>query len=264
MLTRPDPLVDLRAFRDFNFSAGSLFSFIVGIGLYGSVYVVPLFLGRVRGYDSLQIGETMFVTGAAMFASAPIAGMLARKMDLRVMLALGLLMFGGGLWWMAALTTQTAFWDLFGPQALRGFAMMFVMLPVNQIALGRLPPASLKNASGLYNLMRNLGGAVGLALINTIATSRLAAHGLHLREQVTWARPGAARFVDGLTQALTAAKGEAAHLAALKKIALMVQQQALTLTYNDILLLMAAAFFLAIPLTFFLAKPVGAAAMEAH
>ncbi|MBN8909795.1 MAG: DHA2 family efflux MFS transporter permease subunit, partial [Rhodospirillales bacterium] len=132
MLTRPDPLVELRAFRDLNFSAGSLYSFILGIGLYGSVYLVPLFLGRVRGYNSLQIGETMFVTGAAMFLSAPVAGMLARKMDLRLMLAIGLALFGTGIWWLSRLTVESAFWELFGPQALRGFAMMFVMLPVNQ------------------------------------------------------------------------------------------------------------------------------------
>ncbi len=106
MLTRRDPLVELRAFANVNFAFGSLFSFVLGIGLYGSVYLVPLFLGRVRGYDSLQIGETMFVTGAAMFLSAPIAGQLARVLDLRVMLAIGLLMFGGGLWWMAELTVD--------------------------------------------------------------------------------------------------------------------------------------------------------------
>ena len=101
---------------------------------------------------------------------------LARDLDLRVMLAIGLIAFGGGLWWMASLTTDSAFWELFWPQALRGASMMFIMLPVNQIALGTLPPEAVKNASGLYNLMRNLGGAVGLAMINTIATSRLALH----------------------------------------------------------------------------------------
>ncbi len=198
MLTRPDPLVELRAFGNANFAFGSLFSFVLGLGLYGSVYLLPLFLARVRGYDSLQIGETMFVTGAAMFLSAPVAGQLAQRIDLRVMLAAGLAMFGGGLWWMASLTTDTAFWELFGPQALRGASMMFIMLPVNQIALGRLPPDAVKNASGLYNLMRNLGGAVGLALINTVATSRLAAHTLHLQESVTWARPGAMGFVHAV------------------------------------------------------------------
>ena len=93
MLTRRDPLAELRAFTNANFAFGSLFSFILGIGLYGSVYLVPLFLGRVRGYDSLQIGETMFVTGTAMFLSAPIAGQLAKLLDPRLMLGTGLLMF---------------------------------------------------------------------------------------------------------------------------------------------------------------------------
>ncbi|MEJ0015178.1 MAG: DHA2 family efflux MFS transporter permease subunit [Acetobacteraceae bacterium] len=263
MLTRADPLVELRAFVNANFAFGSLFSFVLGLGLYGSVYLVPLFLGRVRGYDSLQIGETMFVTGAAMFLAAPIAGQLAQRMDLRVMLAIGLVMFGGGLWWMAALTVDSAFWELFGPQSLRGAAMMFIMLPVNQIALGRLPPEAMKNASGLYNLMRNLGGAFGLAMINTVSTSRLAHHTLHLQEQVTWARSAATRALDNMTHMMTAAKAGDAHLAALKQVAMLVQRQALTLTYNDVLMLMAGSFFLALPLTLLLAKPTGATA-EAH
>jgi DHA2 family multidrug resistance protein len=259
MLARPDPMVGLRAFGNANFAFGSLFSFVVGIGLYGSVYVVPLFLARVRGYDSLQIGETMFVTGAFMFLSAPIAGRLSRVMDLRVMLAIGLVMFGAGIYWLAHLTVDSAFWEFFFPQALRGGSMMLVMLPVNQIALGTLPPAAVKNASGLYNLMRNLGGAVGLALINTIATSRQAVHTLHLREQVTWARPAAMKAMHGVEHMMTAAKAGDSHLAALKQIAGMVTQQALTLTYNDVLLLMSGAFFLAVPLTLLLAKPQMAA-----
>jgi MFS transporter, DHA2 family, multidrug resistance protein len=265
MLVRTDPLVELRAFANANFAFGSLFSFVLGLGLYGSVYLLPLFLGRVRGYDSLQIGETMFVTGAAMFLSAPIAGQLVRVMDLRVMLAVGLAMFGGGLWWLAHLTVDSAFWELLWPQALRGASMMFIMLPVNQVALGRLPPAAVKNASGLYNLMRNLGGAVGLALINTIATSRVAMHTEHLQEQVTWSRSAAMRALGNMTHMLTAAKSGDAHLAALKQMAMMLQRQALTLTYNDVLLLMAVCFFLAVPLTLLLAKPAeGGAAVESH
>jgi DHA2 family multidrug resistance protein len=263
MLARRDPLVELRAFANANFAFGSLFSFVLGIGLYGSVYLVPLFLGRVRGYNSLQIGETMFVTGVAMFVSAPIAGRLARVLDLRVMLGIGLLMFGGGLWWMADLTVDSAFWDLFGPQVLRGASMMLIMLPVNQIALGRLPAAALKNASGLYNLTRNLGGAVGLAMINMVATSRLAAHTLHLQEQVTWSRAAAAHAVGSMTHMFTAAKLGDAHLAALKQMAMVLHHQALTLTYNDVLLLMAGCFFVTLPLTLLLAKPA-AARVEAH
>ncbi len=255
MLTLAEPMVDLKAFRDSNFMFGCLFSLVLGLGLYGTTYVVPLFLGRVRGYNSLQIGETMFVTGIAMFVASPIAGKLAGKIDLRLMLGCGLLMFGGGLFWLGRMSNQSSFWELLAPQALRGFSMMFVMLPTNQLALGTLPPNQLKNASGLYNLMRNLGGAIGLALINTVATARTAVHAEHLSEQVTWARPGAVNIYQNMTWAMQRGMNGQASLGALKQIALMVQREAMTLSFNDVFLLMALAFFLAIPLTFVTKRP---------
>ena len=255
MLTRADPLVELRAFTDMNFAAGSLFSFILGIGLYGSVFIVPLFLGRVRQYDSLDIGENMFITGLFMFVSAPVVARLVRVIDLRRLLAIGLAMCGGALWWLASLTSQSSFWDMAGPQALRGFSMMFIMLPVNQIALGTLPPGKLKNASGLYNLMRNLGGAFGLAIINTVATNRTAVHLRHLEDQVTWSRAAATKTLSQIEHGLVAAKEGSAHLAALKKLAGMVMREAMTLAYNDALMWMALAFLIVVPVTFFLARP---------
>ena len=255
MLVRHEPMVDLRAFRNANFAFGCLFSLVLGLGLYGTVYVLPLFLGRVRDFNSMQIGETMFVTGIAMFVASPIAGKLSAPVDQRVMLAFGLASFGVALFWMAHLTSQTAFWELLPPQMLRGFSLMFIMIPVNQLALGTLPPQQLKNASGLYNLMRNLGGAVGLALINVAATMRLATHTQHLDEQVTWARTGAANVYQEMTWGMQPVMGGQAPLAALKRIGFMVQRQALTLTYNDVLMLMALAFFLALPLTLLLKRP---------
>jgi DHA2 family multidrug resistance protein len=263
MLASKDPLVDLRAFRNVNFAFGSLFSIIIGIGLYGSVYVIPLFLGRVRNYDSLMIGETMFVTGFTMFFAAPIAGRLSKSVDLRVMLAFGLLSFGYSAWWLAHLTSQSSFWDMLWPQCLRGFSMIFLFLPVNQLSLGTLPPSAVKNAAGLYNLMRNLGGAFGLAAIGTIATTRTAIHTLHLQEEVTYSRPGAMLVLQDMTLAMTPAKGANAQLAALRRMAMMVEREALTLAYNDILLLMALCFVLAVPLTLLLAKPK-AASSGAH
>jgi len=255
MLTRPDPLVELRTFGNANFALGSLFSFVLGIGLYGSVYMIPLFLGSVRGYNSLQIGETMFVTGFGMFAAAPLVGNLIKYFDMRPLITAGLVMTGAAIWWTGHLTKDSAFWELAGPQVLRGFAMMFVMVPSNQIALGTLPPVAMKNAAGLYNLMRNLGGAVGLAVINTMVMTRTAVHAASLREQVTWARPGAVDMLDGLTTRLSAVNPDGAPLMALKRVAGLVQQQALTLSYNDVLMLMAVAFFLAVPMTLLLAKP---------
>jgi DHA2 family multidrug resistance protein len=131
---------------------------------------------------------------------------------------------------------------------------MFVMIASNQMALGRLPPAMMKNAAGLYNLMRNLGGAVGLAMINTVITTRMAVHGESLREHVTWSRPAATQMLENLTSRMTTANPDLAQLMALKRIAAMVDQQALTLTYNDVFMAMGIAFFVAVPMAFLLAK----------
>jgi DHA2 family multidrug resistance protein len=253
--TAPQPIVELRAYADRNFAIGSLFAFVLGIGLYGSVYLVPLFLGRVRGYDSLQIGETMFITGAGMFLASPLVGRLSRSVDLRALLAFGMATTGAALWLTANLTNQSAFSELWAPLLLRGVGMMFVMVPVTNVALGTLAPAVLKNASGLYNLMRNLGGAFGLALINTMATDRSAAHRLHLAEAVSSGRPEAAAAVQRMSDALAARLGENADLAALARVRAMVQREALVLAYNDVLLVMAALFLLAVPLVLLLAKP---------
>ncbi|NNC00811.1 MFS transporter, partial [Corallococcus exiguus] len=166
--TARHPIVDLRAFSDRNFAVGCAFSFVMGIGLYGLTYLYPLYLGRVRGYSSLQIGETMFVTGICMFFMAPVAGILSRKLDPRVMMAMGFVSFAAGTWMASGITKDWDFYELLWPQILRGVGLMICMVPINNIALGTLSPSRLKNASGLYNLTRNLGGAVGLALINTI------------------------------------------------------------------------------------------------
>lgn len=106
------PVVDIRAFADRNFSIGSLFSFVMGIGLYGLTYLYPLYLGRVRGYDALMIGETMFVSGLAMFFTAPIAGKVSTKLDPRAMMAIGFISFGCGTWIMTHVTTD---WDFYEP-----------------------------------------------------------------------------------------------------------------------------------------------------
>jgi len=260
MLTRPEPLVDLHPFANRNFAVGCLLSAVIGVGLYGGVYLLPLFLGQARGYDSLQIGEAMFATGVAMFVTGPIAGITARHVDLRKMLALGLFTCGVSCWWLAHLTSLSGIWEIMAPQALRGFSLMFLLMPANQIALGMLAPVALKNASGLYNVTRNLGGAIGIATLGTLATTRTAVHGLHLHEQVGWGRPAATTALTHMTQLLTVAKGTAAHLAALRRLALVVQREAITLAYNDVLLVLGLIFFLALPLTLLLVRPRAAPA----
>lgn len=255
VLTKRDPLVELRAFLNPNFAIGSLFSFILGIGLYGTIYLIPLFLAQVRDFDAMEIGITMFITGAVMFCCAPITGYLARRYDLRLLLAIGLFFYALAIWLTARMTADWGFWEFFWPQALRGAATSFVIVPVNQVALGTLPPIMLKNASGLYNLMRNLGGAGGIAMIATMVIDRGYLHRAHLDEMVTWSRPGVIETLHDIAAGLTPQLGTAADLASLRIAAQEVATQALVMAYNDALMMIAFICFAAIPLTAILAKP---------
>jgi DHA2 family multidrug resistance protein len=265
--TYASPIVDLRGFADRNFALGCLYSFIIGIGLYGSTYLMPIFLAQVRGFNALQIGQIMFVTGCFQFMSAPVAGRLANVLDLRVMLAFGLVMFGGGVWMQAQMSSEWGFWQFFVPQAVRGFALMFLFIPINAVALGTLPPSRLKNASGLYNLMRNLGGAIGLAGINTLISWRLALHWARLTESLTPGNPNVQNFLDGAQSMMSGTLGAASDLASIKMLAKLAYLQANVMTLADTQLVMAVIFLAALVFIPLLSKPRTAPAKapaEAH
>ncbi|WP_240665583.1 DHA2 family efflux MFS transporter permease subunit [Cobetia sp. ICG0124] len=168
VLSADNPIVDLRVFKNRNFALGALVGFWLGVVLYGLVYLVPLFLGSVRGFSSLQIGEVMFVAGVAMFLMAPLSGKLSDLIDLRLMMFIGLVLTGVGTGMNAHLTSGSGYNEFFWPQVIRGVGQILVLLSVSRLAMGRLAPHELGNGSGLFNVMRNLGGAVGLALIDTV------------------------------------------------------------------------------------------------
>ncbi len=177
MLQRANPMVDLRNFHDRNFALACGLSFILGIGLYGSVYLMPVFLGFVRGHDALGIGQIMLVTGAAQLAIAPIAVWLEQRVNARLLSILGFTFFGIGLAMSMYDTPKTDFDGMFWPQILSGAAVMFCLLAPTRIALGHLPPERVPDASALFNLMRNLGGAIGIALIDTVIFGRAEKYG---------------------------------------------------------------------------------------
>jgi DHA2 family multidrug resistance protein len=245
-LTIAHPIVDLWAFRNRNFAVGSIFSFILGSGLYTIIYLMPVYLASVKGLNSLQIGQYVMVTGLFQFVSAFAAGMLVKVLDSRLMLALGLVLFGIGCWLNGNLTHDAGYWEFFWPQALRGFAMMFCFLPINTLALGTLPHEEVKNASGLYNLMRNLGGAIGLAVANTLMIQLNKENYAVLREHVTPASPEARALLGGLTQRLSGAALPDAELAALKQLYGLTMREAEVLTLNTMFHLLALVFFAAL------------------
>ncbi|MET0710769.1 MAG: DHA2 family efflux MFS transporter permease subunit [Tardiphaga sp.] len=262
VLTAHEPIVDIRAFTDRNFALGSMFSFCIGIGLYGLTYIYPRYLAEVRGYSALMIGETMFVSGVAMFLMAPIVGRLMTKVDLRYLIALGLILFATGTWQMTWITKDFDFYELLVPQILRGMGMMLAMVPVNNIALGTLAPDRLKNASGLFNLTRNLGGALGLALINTALDDRTDFHISRLHDKVTWGNAMAVETLNKFTQSFQG-KGDAA-LMALKQLNQIVHRQATVMGFADAFFLLSCFYVGLSLLVLLLNKPKNAASGDAH
>jgi DHA2 family multidrug resistance protein len=177
-------VVEIALFKVRPFSIGCALSFCLGVGLFGAVYLMPVFLAYVRQHDALQIGSIMLVTGAAQLVAAPIAGALESRIDSRLLSAFGFSLFAIGLGWSAFESRVADFDEMFWPQVLRGFAAMFCLLPPTRLALETLPHKQVPDASGLFNMMRNLGGAVGIALIDTILYGRTSGHADAIRQRL--------------------------------------------------------------------------------
>src|SRR5215475_9220950 len=240
VLTARVPIVDIRAFTDRNFAVGCLLQFCIGIGLYGLTYVYPRYLAEVRGYSAMMIGETMFVSGITMFLVAPFVGRLMQRVDMRYLIAFGLIVFGIDTWQMTWITRDFDFNELLVPQILRGIGMMCAMVPTNNVALGTLAPELLKNASGLFNLMRNLGGALGLAIINQVLNDRTDLHISRLQDRVTWGNTTAVEALNMLTQRAQG-MGDSA-LMALKQLSQIVHRQAAVMGYGDAFFMLTVFF----------------------
>jgi len=262
VLTAEEPIVDIRTFSNRNFAIGCLLQFCIGVGLYGLTYMYPRYLSEVRGYSALMIGETMFVSGVTMFLMAPIVSRLMLKVDLRYIIAAGLIIFGLGSWQMTWITRDYDFYELLLPQILRGIGMMFAMIPTNNIALGTLAPERVKNASGLFNLTRNLGGAVGLAIINQVLNERTDLHIARLQERVTWGNATATETLNMFTQRLQG-MGDAA-LMAMKQLSQIVHRQAVVMGYGDAFFMLTLFYFGLSVFVLLLKKPPAASTEPAH
>jgi DHA2 family multidrug resistance protein len=189
------PIVSLGTFADRSFTIGCVLSFVLGIGLFGSVYLMPVFLAFVRGHNALEIGVIMLVTGVTQLLIAPIAVALEQRVDARLLTALGFGLFGVGLGLSGLQTPQTDFDTMFWPQVVRGLAIMFCLLPPTRLALGHLEASRVPDASGLFNLMRNLGGALGLAMIDTVIYTRSPVLGVAITERLQAGDIDTAKFV---------------------------------------------------------------------
>ena len=251
MVVSTEPIVDLGVFANRGFLLGAFINSLLGVGLWGAVFLLPLFLSWVRGFNSLQIGVVMVVTGCFMFVSGPVAGFLAGKLGRGTMLAIGLGSLSVGVYSNSFLTAESSFFALATPQAFRGISIMFILIPANALALGELPVEKLKNASGLYQLVHSLGGALSVALINGLLIRRIAEHESSLGTQLNLARPIVETRMEELASAFTGLADGGQGAMALRTLTELVRREALVLAFNDAFAVLAGAVgvaLLALPL----------------
>ncbi|WP_416306376.1 DHA2 family efflux MFS transporter permease subunit [Neptunicella sp. SCSIO 80796] len=256
-LTVDFPIVDLKVFKDRNFALGTILGFIIGIALYGLVYLMPMYFGTVRMFNSLQIGEIMFITGATMFFTAPVVGRLSDKVDVRYMLTFGLFLVGLGAIMNSTLTTEAGYDEFFWPQIVRGIGLLMCILTATRLAMGTLPAHEISNAAGLFNVMRNLGGAVGLATMDTIRDVRFDYHWTQLIHAIDTTRDVVVQQLYQSQMQLTGMVNDPA-AAAIKQMAQRVMAQARVLSFNDLFLILGVLYLCAVPLMIFMRKPAPA------
>jgi DHA2 family multidrug resistance protein len=238
------PIVSLAPFRHRTFTLACVFNLIIGFGLYAAIYLVPLFLGRVRGFSSVQIGTTVFVVGIAMICGAPVVSALYRRVDPRLIITAGFVLYGIALWMLSAMGPEWGFWELFWPHALRGFSILLCIAPAVDMALAGFTRGELSYASGLFNLTRNLGGAIGIAVANTWLQDFTRIHALRLNEALGQGTRVASEFISAIRDGIASISNDAHHALQLAQGELWkeLNRQAQTQAFGDVFLLMAWIF----------------------
>jgi DHA2 family multidrug resistance protein len=245
-LRDPHPFVDLKVFRSRSFAAATVIGIVSGFGLYGLNLVLPLFFQNVLGFDALQTGYALAPGAIATAISMPIAGRLTNVLDARLEIAIGLAMFAAGSWWMGDLTQYAGFWDIFGPRTLQGFALGFLFVPLTTAALSGISRSAMSNATGIYTLVRQLGGSLGIALLEVIEERREDVAQSMLAANVNLANPMVSSMLQNASD----------RTQALSSIARLVGQDATTIAYDYIFRFCGIVFLISIPTVLLLAKTV--------
>ncbi|TRX75953.1 multidrug efflux MFS transporter [Pseudomonas mangiferae] len=226
-VSRPHPLINLGVLRERNFGLTSIASVGMGVGLYGSIYLLPLYLAQIQGYNALQIGEVIMWMGIPQLFLIPLVPQLMKVIPPRLLCALGFLLFGASSFASGVLDPDFAGPQFNHIQVIRAIGQPMVMVTISLIATAYIRPQDAGSASSLFNILRNLGGAIGIALLATLLDSRAKVYFDYLREALGPANPQAQ---ERLAQ-LTARIGN--EQAALGKLSEIVHQQAAIMAYND-------------------------------
>lgn len=253
-LTYRNPIVELRALANRNFAIGLTMTAVSGASLFGGTFLLPQFLSRVRSYSASEVGTTMIISGLSMFATGPLAGGIVRKLDPRIPMCIGFLLAGWGMYMAHGVTAEWGFWEFAGVQACRGVGVMIAMIATQQVTMSTLAPSMVKNASGLVNLSRNTGGAMGLALLATSITQQTALYYNDMTSKLSGSNVEAQTMMAGLAARMTQLGVVDPEGASYKAMSQMMQQQATVLAFGDSFTLLAIGCFVAAGVSL-LAKP---------
>ena len=255
------PVVDLRVLKNRTFSAGASLMTIVGFVLYGSLVLLPIWLQTLLGYPALQAGIAMAPRGMGSFIAMPIVGAILPNRDPRKFLAFGLLVSAGTLYQLSRLNLDAGYWEFFWPQFIQGISLAFLFVPLTTITMGPIPREQMGNATSLFNLMRNLGGSVGIATTTALISRHQQQHLNNLTQHVSPYNPQAQQMLQNLT-GMFRSQGSGPVVAmqqAYQVVWGMVQRQAAILAYIDVFIILAVVFLGILPLLLIMKKPPKAA-----
>ncbi|PSO34254.1 MDR family MFS transporter [Bradyrhizobium sp. MOS002] len=266
-LTVKKPLLNLRLLVRRNFGFGMLANFLLGIALYGSVFILPQYLARIQGYNAEQIGMVLAWTGLPQLLLIPLVPRLMQKLDARLIIGVGFVLFAASNFMNIYMTGNYAADQLLWPNVVRAIGQALVMAPLSAVATSGIEPENAGSASGLFNMMRNLGGAVGIALLQTLLTKREQYHSNVLMQSVSLFEQATRTRLEQLTQYFVnhgiLDPADASHRAYVA-IGHIVQKQAYILAFSDTFYLLGVALIVALIATLFLKKAGHASAGGAH
>ncbi len=266
-LRRKEPLVDLRLFGDRNFTVGSAVNTILGVGLFGTVFLVPRYLAQIQGFSAFQIGEVMMWLGLPQLIVVPLVLRLSVRVDARHLLGFGCLLFAASCFMNIHMTADSAHDQMVWSNVVRAVSLPFIMQPVAGVATANIAPAQTGSASGLFNVMRNLGGAVGISMVGAVLTWRQHFHSNIITEHLSLLEPAVQERVTTLGQHFVSLGSgpELARMRALAAIDGVARRESLIMAFSDCFFAMGVAFLVAFGLAFLLKRATpGAGAPGAH
>jgi DHA2 family multidrug resistance protein len=256
-LRTDDPVVDLRVFKARSYAVGVFLMTIVGFVLYGSMVLLPIMLQTLLGYPPLQAGIAMAPRGIGSFFMMPLTGIMTGRFDPRKLLTVGLIVGGSTLLWLSRLNLSAGYWDIFWPQLIQGAGMSLLFVPLTTVTMDPIPRERMGNATSLFNLMRNIGGSIGIAMTGTMLSRQQQATTNLLGSHVTPYSPAAQATFEGVRAGFLASGADATTATSRAYAALfgMVQRQASMVAFVSIFQLLGILFLALLPLILIMKRP---------